>query len=155
MVLVDQPGIDRLGGKLWTANRDVAFRQRFHLPHRLWVEVALDPRPGAGHLLQRLRVHDLVGRLPYPRKVLRRGRMVEDGVRRLPVDHHFIHPASVEVRPDPALEVVDEGVHLLVRRSPIEAAALVCHVAVERSDRRVDQLNHGEPRIIGVKGAGP
>src|SRR5207247_3372724 len=66
-------------------------------------------------------------------------------VRSLPVDHHLVHPAPVEVGADPPLELVDEGVHLLIRRGPVEVAVLVRHVAVERRDRRVAQLGHGEP----------
>ena len=124
--------------------RDVTFRLRFHLPDRFRVEVSLDPRPGAGHRLQRRGVHDLVGGLPYLREVLYEGQLVGEGVRGLPVDHHLVHPAPVEVGADRPLEVVDEGVHLLVRLSPVEVAVLVRDVAVERRDRRVDQLGHGE-----------
>jgi len=43
---------------------------------------------------------------------------------------------------DRALEIVDERVHLLVRRSPVEVAVLVRRVSVEGGDRRVDQLGH-------------
>ena len=71
VVLVDQPGLDRLGGEVGTADGDVASRRRLQLPDRFGVEVALDPRPGAGDRLQRLGVDDLVGRLPDLREVLR------------------------------------------------------------------------------------
>ena len=53
LALVDQPGRDRLRRELGTADRDVARRRRLELPDRLGVEIALDPRPGAGHRLQR------------------------------------------------------------------------------------------------------
>src|SRR5215210_3678336 len=71
--------------------------------------------------------------------------LVYEGVRSVPVEHHLIHPAPVEVGADRPLEVVDEGVHLLVRRSPVEVAVLVRYVAVERRDRQVDKLGHCEP----------
>src|SRR3989440_7808084 len=64
MVLVDQLGLDRLGGELRTAHRDVAYGSDFHLPDGPGVEVPLDPRSGAGCRLERLGVDDLVGRLP-------------------------------------------------------------------------------------------
>src|SRR5215217_3127767 len=62
--LVDQSGLDRLGGEVGTAHGDVTFGLRFHLPDRFGVEVPLDPRAGGGYRLQRPGVHDLVGRLP-------------------------------------------------------------------------------------------
>ena len=61
---------------------------------------------------------------------------------RLPEGHRLVHPAPVEVRPDRALEVVHERVHLVVGRRPAEAAVAVGHVAVERRDRGVDQPRH-------------
>ena len=79
VALVDQPGLERLGGEVGTAHADVAFRRRLHLPDRFGVEVALDPRPGAGYRLQRLGVHDLVGRLPDLRVVLHERRLVGEG----------------------------------------------------------------------------
>ena len=124
--------------------RDVAFRRRFHLPDRVRVEVPLDPCPGAGDGVQRPGVHDLVGRLPDLRVVPDDGRLVGEGDG-LPVGHHLVHPAPVEVGADRPLEVVDEAVHLLVRRGPVEVAVVVRDVAVERRERRVDQLGHAEP----------
>jgi hypothetical protein len=53
------------------------------------------------------------------------------------------NPAPVQVRANRPLEVVDERVHFLVRRRPIEPALRVLDVAVERRDHRVDQLGHG------------
>ena len=70
------------------------------------------------------------------------GRLVFE-LERLPGEHHLVQPPPVEVRPDRPLEVVDERVHLLVRLAPVELAVLVRDVAVERGDRRVDQLGHG------------
>ena len=40
------------------------------------------------------------------------------------------------------LEVVDERVHLLIQRPPVEFALLVLDVAVGRRDRRIDQVGH-------------
>ncbi len=145
VVLVDQSGLDRLGGQAGAAHAYVAPGGRLHLPNRLGVEVPLDPRPGAGHRLQRPRVDDLVGRLPDPGVLLQDGRLANEGFGRLPGHQHLVHPASEEVGAHRSLEVVDEGVHLLVRRRPVEVAVLVGHVAVERRDRRVDELRHGEP----------
>src|SRR6266508_4087468 len=65
----------------------------------------------------------------------------------LPGKHHLIHPAAVEVGADRTLEFVDEGVYLLVRLGPVEVAGLIGNVAVERRDRRVDQLRHSEPPL--------
>jgi len=56
--------------------------------------------------------------------------------------HHLVHPSPVEVGADRPLEVVDEGVDLLVRLSPIELAVLIGYVADERRERRVDQFGH-------------
>src|SRR5215203_1640188 len=64
VALVDQPGLDRLGGEVRTAHADVTSGLRFHLPDRFRVEVSHYPRPGAEDSIQRLGVHDLVGRLP-------------------------------------------------------------------------------------------
>jgi hypothetical protein len=67
-------------------------------------------------------------------------RTVGKGVRGLPVAHQLVHPAPVEVRADLRLEVVDESVHLLVRRGPLEVTVSVGIIAVERRDGRVDQV---------------
>src|SRR5262245_24605776 len=48
VVLVDQPGPDRLGGELGPTYGEVAFRRRLQLSHRLGVEVAIDVSPRAG-----------------------------------------------------------------------------------------------------------
>src|SRR5207248_3765196 len=39
VALVDQPGLDRLGGEVRTAHADVTSRRRFHAPDSLGVEV--------------------------------------------------------------------------------------------------------------------
>jgi hypothetical protein len=54
------------------------------------------------------------------------------------------------VRADRSHEVVDKGVYLLVGRGPVELAVLVGDIAVERRDRRVDQLGHVLVPLVGV-----
>src|SRR5919206_1471203 len=64
LVLVHQPGLDRLGREIATADGEITVRGRLELPDGSSVEASFDPGPGAGRRLQRGRVHDLVGRLP-------------------------------------------------------------------------------------------
>jgi hypothetical protein len=61
VALVDQPGLERLGGQVGTAHAEVGARRRLQLADRSGVEVPLDPGPRAGGLLQRRGVDDLVG----------------------------------------------------------------------------------------------
>jgi hypothetical protein len=84
MVLVEQPGLHHLAGEVGPAHRDVASRRRFHLPNRFGVEVPFDPRPGAGHLRERLGEHDLVDPLPYPSEVLNERPLIGDSYIRRP-----------------------------------------------------------------------
>src|SRR5215211_2121689 len=144
VALVDQPGPERLGGEVGTAHADVTLRRCLHPPYRIGFEGPLDPGPRAGYRLQRLGVHDLLGRPPYLREVLLDW-MVRNGVGGLPVDHRLVHPAAEEVGADRPGEVVDEGVRVLGRLGPVEVAVLVRYVAVERHDRRGYQLGHGDP----------
>src|SRR4051794_5903884 len=44
VALVDQPGLDRLGGEVGTAHGDVTSRCRFQLANRFRIEASLDPR---------------------------------------------------------------------------------------------------------------
>jgi len=44
VVLVHQPGLDRMGGEAGSSHRDVASCQHFCAPDRFRVEVSLDPR---------------------------------------------------------------------------------------------------------------
>ena len=142
MELVHQAGLDGLRGELRTAHAEIAGGSRLQVPDRIRVEVSLEPRPRAGHRLQGLRVHDLLGGLPDLRVVPEDGLLAGEGVRVLPDDQHLVHATPQEVRADRPLEVVDERVHFLVRRRPIELAVLVRDVAVQRRDRGVDQLRH-------------
>jgi hypothetical protein len=61
-------------------------------------------------------------------------------VRSRTIDRHLVHPAPVEVGADRPLEVVDEAVHFLVRRSPVEITVLIRCVAVERGSRQSKPL---------------
>src|SRR5262249_44081567 len=67
--------------------------------------------------------------------------------------HRLVHPAPVEVGACGTHEVVDELVHLLVRRRPVEPALPVLDIAVERGDRGVDQSGH-ESGILPLSGTG-
>src|ERR671911_884948 len=145
LAFVDQPGPERVAGEVGTADRQLTFRRRLQLTDGLRVEVSLDPGPGRGRVLQRRGVHDLVGALPDLREVTHGLRLGSQSGVSLPADHRLVHAASVQVAADRPLEVVDEGVHLVVGHSPVEPAVVVLDVAIERCDRRVDQLGHGEP----------
>src|SRR5215218_5762856 len=120
-------------------------RQSLHLPDRFGIEVPLDPRPGGRYRLQRRGVHNLVCRLPDLRKIPHQGGPAGECGVGLPTDHRFVHPTPVQVSADRPLEVVNESMHLLVRDGPVVIAVLVRYVVVERRDRQVDQLSHGEP----------
>src|SRR5438132_465534 len=141
-----QPRPERLIGEVGATHREVTSSCSFHLPDRFRVEVSLNSRPRAGHGLQRLLVHDLAGGPPNLREVPHELRFVR-GRLGLPVDHHLVHPAPVEIGANRSLEVVDEGVQLLVRCGPVEVAVHVRYVAVERRDRRIDQLGHSARRL--------
>src|SRR5205823_117635 len=83
-----------------------------------------DASPGGRRRRQRLRVHDLVSRLPDPGVVPHNWLLTGIGRCGLPVAHDVVHPAAVEVGADWPLEIVHEGVDLLVWRSPVEVAVL-------------------------------
>ena len=53
LVLVHQPGGDRLGAQVRTAHDEITLGCRLQSPDRFGVEVPLDPRPGGGGRLQR------------------------------------------------------------------------------------------------------
>ena len=139
------PRAERLGGEARAANGDVARRLGLHLSHRVCVEVPLDPSSGARNRFERPRVDDLVGRPPDLREVAHDLRLSGHVGHVLPGDHRLVHPAAVEVGADRPLEVVDEGVHLLVGGSPVKRSRLILDVAVQRCDGRVDQLHCATP----------
>src|SRR4029450_12708412 len=126
--------------------RAVAVRSCLQLPDRFGVELSLDPSPGARHRLQRLRIDDLLSRLPDLGEVLHGGRLHGQVAQVLPGDHRLVHPPPEKVGAGRPHEVVYEGVHLLVRLGPIEGTVRVLDVAAHRRDRVVDQLGHAGPR---------
>jgi len=73
--LVNQSGLDRLGGEVGTAHADVTSPRRFHLPNIFRFEVS--------------RVHDLVGRPPSLREVLDERRLIRE-VHGLPGDEPLL-----------------------------------------------------------------
>src|ERR1700722_13959182 len=117
VALVDQAGLQRLGGQHRAADRDVPVRARFQLPDRRGVEVPLDPGPGGADRLQRAGEHDLVRGPPDLGEVEHQRRLPGLG-QGLPAGHFLIQPPSVEVGPDRPLEVVDEAEHLVVGPGP-------------------------------------
>src|SRR5580698_6904140 len=66
VALVDQPRADCVAGELGTADCDVGPRGLLEPPDGVSIELALDPRPRAGHRLKRPGVHDLLGCPPDP-----------------------------------------------------------------------------------------
>ena len=70
-----------------------------------------------GHLAQRRRVHDLVGRLPDRGVVVHHLRLVGE-VHRLPELHDVVQPTAAQVGADRTLQVVDERVHFFVGSAP-------------------------------------
>ena len=57
---------------------------------------------------------------------------------------HVVHPPAVEVGADRPLLLVHERVDLLVGHAPVEVPVRVRDEAVERRDRRVDQVGHDD-----------
>ena len=123
----------------------------FRAAHLLGVELARQAGAGGGHGLQRARVHDLVRSAPDLREVPHDLRLPFD-VHRLPDAQHLVHPAAEQLRSDRALEIVDERVHLLVGRRPVEPAVRVGDVAVKRRDGGVGQAPHGPQTRPAARG---
>ena len=142
--LVHQPRPERVRRETGAAHAQVAIGG-LETANGLRIEVGLERGARRRHVVERARVHDLVHRLPDLGVVLhlRVGtRVIAHG---LPDRHRLVHAPAVEGRGGPPLEVVDEGVHLRVRCRPVEAALLVLDEAVERGERRVDELAHELP----------
>src|SRR5215213_8259645 len=145
VVLVHQPGGDRMGAEGGTAHGEITLGGRLQVPDRFGVKVWFDPRPGGGGRRQRPGVHDLVGRLPDLGELPRAGRLGRGGGVGLPDLHQLVQPASVQVGADRPQQVVDEGEVLLVGCPPVELAVLVGDVAVKGRIHHIEQLGHGEP----------
>ena len=109
------------------------------------VEGALDARAAGGDGDEGGGVDDLVGGLPDGSEVLRDGIVGSQGGLGLPDLHGFVHAAAVEIGAGRAHVVVDEAVDFFVGRGPVEGAACVFDVAVERCDCQVDEAGHGKP----------
>jgi hypothetical protein len=56
------------------------------------------------------------------------------------------------VRPDRPVELVDEGVDVLIGFGPVEATLFVGDVAVERRKHQVRQLGHGPGKQLTGRG---
>ena len=87
-------------------------------------------------------VNDLFGPLPDLSEISANCPLVAAGTSGVPDHHRLVHPAPIEVGAYRSLEVVDEGMHLLIRRRPIELALAVLDVPIERCKGRIDQFGH-------------
>src|SRR5262249_47885224 len=141
--LVNEPGRERPRGKVRAAHAEVASSRLLQNPNLPGIEMSLDSGPRGRRRLQRPGVDDLLRRLPDHREVQHGGRLLRERIRVFPRGHHVIDPSPIQGSAHAALDVVDETVYFLVRGGPVEVAAPICHVAVERRDSRVDQLSHG------------
>lgn len=139
MAFIHQARPEHVGREVGTTHTDVTCRSGLHLPDRFSVEISFNPRSCRGYSPECHRVHNLVGRPPDLREVPYDWRLAGE-VEILPRDHDLVHSAPEEVSANRPREVVDEGVDFLIRLGPIELAVFVCHVPVERRERRVDQL---------------
>src|SRR5207248_1338102 len=108
-----------------TPDRNIGFRGFLEPPDRIGVEATFDPRPGAGQRLKCPGVHDLLRRPPDRGEVPAHHRRIRAAAGGLPEGHRLVYPAAIEVGADRPLEVVYEGMHLVVRGGPIEPALFV------------------------------
>src|SRR5579885_1072320 len=141
MILVDEPGPNRVCGEGRTSHRNIESRLSLQLANRLRVEIRLQPRLRCRHGLTQVRIDDLVGRLPDPREVIRGRREAGNDFWRLPNRHRFVLLASIEIRADRAVEIGNERKCLLAWRRPIEVA-VIRDIAIQRRRRSVDQFGH-------------
>src|SRR5256885_9242105 len=121
----------------------------------LRIEAAFDARPRAGDGLQRRRVHDLVRRLPDLCVLTDECRLVGRVQGGLPEDHRLVHAAPVEICADRALLRIDEAVDIFVGCRPVEVAARIGDVTVNRRDRRVDELGQSARVYCRTTAAAP
>src|SRR5207302_4375340 len=101
--------------------------------------MSLDAGACALRLFQRRRVHDLIRAAPDRGEILDDSRLGVQARRILPIEEGVVHPPPEEVSANRPLEVVDEPMYLVVRRGPVEIAALVGDLAIQRHDRCVNQ----------------
>ena len=107
MILVDEPGPDRVGGEGRTSHRNIERRLSLQVPDRLRVEFPLQTRLRCRNGLPRFGVDDLVGRLPDPREVQHGRRQTRNDVWCLPNRHRLVHLASIEIQADGAKKIGD------------------------------------------------
>src|SRR5215471_6341310 len=124
MILVDEPGPDRLGGEGRTSHRNIERRLSLQLADRLRVEFPLQTRVRCRDGLPRFGIDDLVGRLPDAREVQHGRRGAGNDLWRLPNRHRFVLLASIEIGADRAVEIGNERKCLLAWRRPIEVAVI-------------------------------
>ena len=141
VTFVDEARGHYLAPKMSSAHADITGQRILQVVHGCRIDIALNRRSLTHRLGERPRIHDLVGAAPDVREIPGGSMLTVCGYG-LPVHHRLVHPASVEIRADRSLELVDECVHFVVGRHRCEVAVLVFHVSVERRDRRVDQLGH-------------
>src|SRR2546430_14311453 len=131
-----------MGCKGWTTDAEIAIGRVLYCADGARVERPLDPGACAARCLQGGGVHDLVGGLPEL-GVVEHGRgLVRLRRSSFPEDHRLIEAPAVQIRPDRALQVVDEAVDVAVWRGPVEFTVLVGDVAVKRRRCGADQFAH-------------
>ena len=140
VALVDQAGLECLGGQAGATDEEVTPGGRFQPPDHFRVELPQEPGPGGEHGFPGCGKYELVGGLPDRREIQHEGGMGRETGIGLPAGHRLVHAAAIEIGADLSLEVVDEPVHLLVWLSPIELAVLVLDIAVQRGDRAANQI---------------
>src|SRR5215813_10160325 len=152
MILVDEPGPDRVCGEGRSSHRNIVRQSSLQVAKRLRVEFPLQTRLRCRDGLQGFGIDDLVGRLPDPREVHHGRCPTRNDVWRLPNRHRLVNLASVEIDADGALEIVDESKYLVVRRRPIVGAGFIRDIAIQRRRHKVDQFGH-RAASVSVEGA--
>src|SRR5690606_33550311 len=110
------------------------------LPARHLIDVEVRAQFTAPHLeaRERRRVDDLVDVVPQLGPAERGARQLA-AVDLIPVEHRLVVTPPVEVPTRGPEELVDEAVHLLIGGAPVEVAAGILAVAVERDGGEVDE----------------
>jgi len=100
MILVDQPGTNRVSGEGGTTHRNIVMQFRLQAANYLGIEFPLETRLPCGDGLQRFGINDLVSGLSDPREVQDGRRPAWNDIWRLPNRHGLVHFASIEIRAD-------------------------------------------------------
>src|SRR5262245_57438030 len=98
MILIDEPGPDRLCGEVRSSHRNIVRRLSLQVASRLRVD-PLETRLRCRDDLQRFGIEDLVGRLPDPCEVQHARRQARNDVWRLPNRHRFAYLVSMRYVP--------------------------------------------------------